>query len=472
MKKTLFSLLLFLLMSILYISASAKTVLLGDVDMNGKVTASDARVVLRATAGLDGLSEEQLIIADADSNQKITAADARKILRIASKLDENENIELSDTVYLNQFMRNDDKLELFVASCEVKKQDGFVFKYKQEIFIHDGGHKNTGDGSVYDYICKLRSSLLPDGIDEDDENYKLKITVILSHFHTDHMNTYLYDIIPSPYFEIDTVYMPMQSVFEHTSLYSVCDPKYYSDGVVTTKGRLAFLEKLSEHSSETEVVCLDFGEVMQIKSDDCEVTFDMFAPSEDWGTQDRAQKILDLYYDGGKASNTAADFPKAVVNSNSMWLKISYKDRTMLFTGDVMKRAKNAYSPDSPNYADEPFDVMLSYYAEKCGEDIFDVDIVKFPHHGQVRAEASMGVFEVFTPALIICTATDYKETTVEKAQKFWDAYTGCYCLADAVGLYLNTDGKSVSVLKDSVCAEIFDILGNRTSLTGEILEK
>lgn len=472
MKKTLFSLLLFLLMSILYISASAKTVLLGDVDMNGKVTASDARAVLRATAGLDGLSEEQLIIADTDSNQKITAADARLILRCSAGLETLGNIELSDTVYLNQFISNDDELELFVASCEVKKQDGFVFKYKQEIFIHDGGHKNTGDGSVYDYICKLRSSLLPDGIDEDDENYKLKITVILSHFHTDHMNTYLYDIIPSPYFEIDTVYMPKQSVFEHTSLYSVCDPKYYSDGVVTTKGRLAFLEKLSEHSPETEVVCLDFGEVMQIKSDDGEVTFDMFAPSEDWGTQDRAQKILDLYYDGGKASNTAADFPKAVVNSNSMWLKISYKDRTMLFTGDVMKRAKNAYSPDSPNYADEPFDVMLSYYAEKCGDDVFDVDIVKFPHHGQVRAEASKGVFEVFTPALIICTATDYKETTVEKAQKFWDAYTGCYCLADAVGLYLNTDGKSVSVLKDSVCAEIFDILGNRTSLTGEILEK
>lgn len=472
MKKTLCVLFMFILMSVLCVSTSAKTVLMGDIDISGRVTAADARAVLRATAGLDGLSEEQLIIADTDSNQKITAADARLILRCSAGLETLGNAELSDTVYLNQFMSNDSELELFVASGEVKKQDGFVFKYKQEIFIHDGGHKNTGDGSVYDYLCKLRSSLLPDGISVENENYKLKITVILSHFHTDHMNTYLHDIIPSPYFEIDTVYMPMQSVFEHTLFYAVCDPKYYSDGVVTTKGRLAFLEKLAEYYPETEVVCLDFGEVMQIKSDDGEIIFDIFAPSEDWGTEDRAQKILDLYYDGGKASNTAVDFPKAVVNSNSMWLKVTYKDRTMLFTGDVMKRAKNAWSPDSPNYAGEPFDFMLSYYAEKCGSDVFDVDIVKFPHHGQVRAEASKGVFEVFTPALVICTATDYKETTVEKAQKFWDAYTGSYCLADGSGFYLHTDGKSVSACKNLVHAEIFDSLGNRTGLTGEILEK
>lgn len=475
MKKALFALFLFLLMSILCISASAKTVLLGDVDMSGKVTASDARAVLRATAGLEGLSEEQLIIADADNNQRITAADARLILRCAAGLETLGNTELSDTVYLNKFMSNDDELELFVASCEVKKQDGFVFKYKQEIFIHDGGHKNTGDGSVYDYLCKLRSSLLPEGVNEDDVNYKLKITVILSHFHTDHMNTYIHDIIPSPYFEIDTVYMPKQSVFENTKFYSdpaICDPYYYSDGAITTKGRLKFISTLEEYSPETEIVCLDFGEVMQIKSADGEVVFDMFAPSEDWGTEDRAQKLLDLYYDGGKSSNTADDFPKAVVNSNSMWLKVTYKDKTMLFTGDVMKRAKNAYSPDAENYAGEPFDIMLSYYSEKCGDDVFDVDIVKFPHHGQVRPEASKGVFEVFTPTFIICTATNYKETTVEKAQEYWDKYTGSYCLADGTGLFLHTDGRSVSVHKDSVRAEIFDSLGNRTSLTGEILEK
>ncbi len=472
MKKILSTLFLFVLLFLLCIGASAKTVLLGDIDMSGFVTASDARIVLRATAGLDGLSEEQLIIADTDSNEKITAADARLILRCSAGLEKLGNIELSDTVYLNEFMNNDDKLELFVASCETKKQDGFVFSYKEEIFVLDGGTKNTGDDSVYTYLMNLRKELLPDGVSETDENYKLKITVVLSHFHTDHMNTYIYDVIPSPYIEIDRVYLTEQSVFEKTELYKICDPYYYSDGIIETKGRLKFLSLLEECSSGTQIVYVPFGETMQIKSSDGRLIFDLFAPSEDWGTPERASHLLSIYYDGGKASNTVADFPKAVVNSNSMWLKVTYGERTMLFTGDVMKRAKNAYSSDSPNYAEEPFDVMLSYYAEKCGEDVFCADIVKFPHHGQVRAEASKGVFEVFKPELIICTAMNFRETTIAEAQKFWDKYNGSYCLSDGNGMYIFTDGKSVTVKKDNGSAEIFDIDGKKTGIAGEILVK
>ena len=150
----------------------------------------------------------------------------------------------------------------------------------------------------------------------------------------------------------------------------------------------------------------------------------------------------------------------------------SYYIIVNILSGDVMKRAKNAYSPDSPNYADEPFDVMLSYYADKCGEDVFDVDIVKFPHHGQVRAEASKGVFEVFTPEFVICTAMNFRETTVNKAQKFWDEYDGAYSLSDGNGMYIFTDGKAVTVKKDNGTAEIFDSEGKRTNIKGEILVK
>lgn len=472
MKKRLSILFAFILLFLLCVGVSAKTVLLGDVDMNGKVTASDARTVLRVSAQLEKPDESIISIADADKNGKITSADARKILRISSKLDENENIELSDTVYVNEFMPKTDSLELFVAGCEVKKQDGFVFSYKGEIFVLDGGTKNTGDDSVFTYLTNLRNELLPEGVFETDENYKLKITVVISHFHTDHMNTYIHDIIPSPYIEIDSVYLTEQSVFEKTELYNICDSYYYSDGVIETKGRLKFLSLLEEYSPETQTIYVPFGETMQIKSEDGKIVFDLFAPSEDWGTPERASHLLDIYYDGGKSGSTAADFPKAVVNSNSMWMKVTYKDRTMLFTGDVMKKAKNAYLPDSPNYAEEPFDVMLSYYADKCGEDVFDVDIVKFPHHGQVRAEASKGVFEVFRPEFVICTAVNFRETTIANAQKFWNEYKGSYCLSDGNGMYISTDGKQVTVKKDNGEAELFDTYGKKTGITGEILVK
>lgn len=58
-----------------------KPALAGDVDGDGKITASDARTALRASTGLESLTEEQKKAADIDNDGVITAADARDILR-------------------------------------------------------------------------------------------------------------------------------------------------------------------------------------------------------------------------------------------------------------------------------------------------------------------------------------------------------------------------------------------------------
>ncbi|MBQ6163642.1 MAG: hypothetical protein IJK23_04115 [Clostridia bacterium] len=62
-------------------------VMTGDVDGNGKVTAADARLVLRMAAGLLKPTDRQKKAADADADNVVRAADARKILRVAAKLD-------------------------------------------------------------------------------------------------------------------------------------------------------------------------------------------------------------------------------------------------------------------------------------------------------------------------------------------------------------------------------------------------
>lgn len=59
----------------------------GDVDNDGKVTAADARKILRVAAGLEKLSGQAAKNADADGSGSITAADARAALRKAAKLD-------------------------------------------------------------------------------------------------------------------------------------------------------------------------------------------------------------------------------------------------------------------------------------------------------------------------------------------------------------------------------------------------
>ena len=60
---------------------------LGDVDLNGKITAADARLALRFSAKLESLSEKQQKNADVNADKQINASDARKILRYSANLE-------------------------------------------------------------------------------------------------------------------------------------------------------------------------------------------------------------------------------------------------------------------------------------------------------------------------------------------------------------------------------------------------
>ena len=72
----------------------------GDVDLDGGVSAADARLALRSAVGLEKLSAEKALNADADRDGKITAADARLILRKTvglETLDPPKETEISRT---------------------------------------------------------------------------------------------------------------------------------------------------------------------------------------------------------------------------------------------------------------------------------------------------------------------------------------------------------------------------------------
>lgn len=59
----------------------------GDVDGDGKVTAADARTILRAAAQLETLNASQLENADVNNDGEITAADAREALKKSAGLE-------------------------------------------------------------------------------------------------------------------------------------------------------------------------------------------------------------------------------------------------------------------------------------------------------------------------------------------------------------------------------------------------
>lgn|GEM_PF-1837951 len=61
---------------------------LGDANLDGKVNASDARLVLRISAKLDKAPENLEYICDVNFDGKINASDARKILRYSARIEE------------------------------------------------------------------------------------------------------------------------------------------------------------------------------------------------------------------------------------------------------------------------------------------------------------------------------------------------------------------------------------------------
>lgn len=70
------------------------TYLKGDVNGDGKITSSDARLCLRASVKLEKLIEPQMLSADVDGDTSVTSADARSILRMSSKLEGSKIINI------------------------------------------------------------------------------------------------------------------------------------------------------------------------------------------------------------------------------------------------------------------------------------------------------------------------------------------------------------------------------------------
>ena len=53
----------------------------GDVDSDGKITSNDSLLIIRASVGLEKLTDIGMVIADVDCDGKITSADGLFVLR-------------------------------------------------------------------------------------------------------------------------------------------------------------------------------------------------------------------------------------------------------------------------------------------------------------------------------------------------------------------------------------------------------
>lgn len=81
-----------ILISTLLTGFSASAISMGDIDSNGKVTSSDAMLVLQYSVGQKTLTTAQFTAADINGDKKVNSTDALLILRIATGLDPQPNL--------------------------------------------------------------------------------------------------------------------------------------------------------------------------------------------------------------------------------------------------------------------------------------------------------------------------------------------------------------------------------------------
>ncbi len=273
---------------------------------------------------------------------------------------------------INAFGKGEPLVSLsFLVHPSQAKSDGFILTARNEkeleVWISDGGFA-TGESLAQ--ILDLRKKLLEKGgLAKETENprYKLSVTYLVSHFHIDHINEGIFNILPSPFIHVKCVHYPHISVYAKDT-----DHEENSNGDKGLRTRFMLSQRAYQPLAEMREmpfnthITLPFGEG----------TITLMMPEFDWGLPEY-RKLIYQFYDHAElpAEKRGKAMPVQVVNSNCILARIEYASRSMLLTGDAMKK--------SFEYDNEPFDQLLTQYG-----DLLRADIVKYPHHGQARNPA------------------------------------------------------------------------------------
>ena len=252
-----------------------------------------------------------------------------------------------------------------------------------EVFLVDGGMPN---GTALKALLDLRRSLLVKMGKQDEEknpDYKLRFTSLVTHCHPDHINELVDNVMQSKSFELEDLYLP-----EATALPTGGD--YLDSHNSDVNERLALLGQVGQFQKQADIHTIPFATKQEIPCEGGKI--ELYGPVSDWGKGEALRYIIDTYYADASPEKRKNDVPTAVINSNCAWYRFVFQGKSVLFTGDVMKKAQRD---------DEPFDRMLDFY----GPQSLRSDIVKYPHHGILRNPA--------TPRLVDGLLLDLKRSFV-----------------------------------------------------------
>lgn len=297
--------------------------------------------------------------------------------------------------FVNDLIHGEDQLKIvFLERNNEKKSDAFLIMYLSEsgldVTLHDGG---LNDRQTYQALLNLREEILRMANVPSDaaKEYALAFRMVVSHFHQDHTEG-LYGLIArtKQKLHVTEAYFPPATALPR-GIYS---DAHNGD----LKHRVKLEEALEKFQPEAQIRTLAFGETCLVPTDIGQMQ--LFAPVNDWGDEQK-RMLFEDDYGYRKASSRPTSLPIAVVNANSMFMRVSLNERSFLFTGDVEKRIAARH--------DEPLDEMIAEYG-----DALRADVIKYPHHGQKRNAAAKVIREKLindVPGrLCILTAQDAPE--------------------------------------------------------------
>ncbi len=290
--------------------------------------------------------------------------------------------------YINSIMEKDNTLRLYSVSHmhQFKKADCFVLTYNGEIWIVDGGP--AGSTHALGFLLELRRSLLNKKEKHlfFDTELKLRINIFVSHFHSDHVEALIESVIPSPYIDVERVICaePCISDCEFT--------KGLSNGDVFYREQM--YAKLKSHHPRHTVTEIPFGKENTLRfstltDSENEAEFTVYPLPFSPAREDYLCRMLDFYSENGERLTKNSYI--YVLNAASLWLHVRHGKNTFLLTGDSMKRR------DDIN--DESLDIMYREYGEEIGE----LSVLKYVHHGYKRDPAAP-IMASFKPKHLIDT--------------------------------------------------------------------
>ena len=291
-------------------------------------------------------------------------------------------------MYVNDFMPLDAGLRVWAVGHteDVKKADCFVLTYGSEVYLIDGGIHGSYHAIKFllDFRRRLTNKNLAMAIDSE---WKLKLNLVISHFHNDHFEALIESILPSPYLELGNVYMPeVSGVPEHFNKIGKNGDRYYRNKIC---------ELLTKYHPNHKIHVIPFGKenVLRFRSEaglEKEVEFTVYPLPRDPGEADYLEYMIESYKkDGVRMEFHAYTY---ALNAASIWLKAEFAGRSFLFTGDTMKRRT-----DLP---DEALDLMLDAYRDE----VYGVDVLKYIHHGFARDAAAEGMLSLDPKYVILST--------------------------------------------------------------------